>query len=63
MFLSKMHQAIQQCGDQEEVCVGTAYEGFVFLSLLIQPVDEKLHSSHIYRALQKVSSYFLSNIY
>lgn len=62
MFLSKMHQEIQKCGDQKKVCVGIAYEGFVFLSLLIQSVDEKLHSSHIYRALQKVTSYFLSNI-
>lgn len=42
--------------------MGRAYEGFVFLSLLIQSLDEKLHSSHIYRALQKVTSYFLSNI-
>lgn len=57
-----MHQAIQRCGDQKKVWVGIVYERFVFLSLLIQPVDEKMHPLHIYRALQNVTSYFLSNI-
>jgi len=61
-FLSKIDQVIKGVESRRgKVCV--AYGEFVFLSLLIQPADDKLHSSHIYRALQKVSSYLLYNIY
>lgn len=45
------------------MCADIAYGELVFFSLLIQPVDDKLHSTHIYRVLQKVSSYLLYNIY